>query len=98
MPKYRLTNEALSDLADIWNYTADESSEAQADSYYELIMAAFERIAEHPNWYGKKYDEIFKGLFGFKVRKHIIFYIIDSEGNILVVRILHERMDLKNHF
>lgn len=98
MPKYRLTNEAVSDLDGIWNYTADEWSENQADSYYEMIVDFFDRIAAHPKWYGKKYDEILNGLLGCKVRKHVIFYIIDSEGNVLIVRILHECMDLKNKF
>lgn len=98
MPKYRLTNEAVSDLAGIWNYTADEWSEAQADSYYEMLVNTCDRIAAHPTWYGKEYNEIFNGLLGCKARKHVIFYIIDSEGYVLVVRILHERMDLKNKF
>lgn len=98
MPKYRLTNEAASDLAGIWNYTADEWSEAQADSYYEMLVSTCDRIAAHPTWYRKKYNEIFNGLLGCKARKHVIFYIIDNEGDVLVVRILHKRMDLKNKF
>ena len=59
---------------------------------YEVFIAA------HPNWFGKKYDEIRKGLLGCKTRRHIIFYMIDPKGDIIVIRILHERMDLKNKF
>ena len=98
MPKYRLTNQAVTDLDRIWNYTADEWSESQADAYYDMLIDTCERITEHPSWFGKKYDEIRQGLLGCKARRHIIFYMVDSEGDIVVIRILHERMDLRNKF
>ena len=98
MAKYRLTNQAVADLGGIWNYTADEWSEYQADTYYEMLIDTCDKIAAHPNWFGKKYDEIRKGLLGCKTRRHIIFYMIDPKGDIIVIRILHERMDLKNKF
>lgn len=98
MHRYRLTNQAADDLANIWNYTADEWSESQADSYYEMLISTLDRIAAHPKWYGKNYDEIRKGLLGCKTRSHIIFYMLNTEGDIVVIRILHERMDLKNKF
>lgn len=34
MAKFYLTNLAVKDLADIWNYTFDNWSEQQADYYY----------------------------------------------------------------
>ena len=98
MPGYRLTNQAAADLAAIWNYTADEWSESQADAYYEMLIDTCDRIAAHPNWFGKNYDEIRKGLLGCKAQRHIIFYMVDSEAGVVVIRILHERMDLKNKF
>ena len=33
MAKYKLTNKAVEDLSDIWNYTFDHWSERQADFY-----------------------------------------------------------------
>ena len=98
MLRYRLTKQAVADLAGIWNYTADEWSEFQADAYYEMLIDTCDRIAAHPNWFSKKYDEIRKGLLGCKAQRHIIFYMMDSEAGIVVIRILHERMDLKNKF
>jgi plasmid stabilization system protein ParE len=38
------------------------------------------------------------GLHGVKVGRHIIFYMVESNQDILVVRILHEQMDLLNKF
>jgi len=38
MAEYRLTNQAVEDLNEIWNYTFDEWSEEQADKYYEMLI------------------------------------------------------------
>lgn len=38
MAKYELTNEAVEDLGKIWDYTFDNWSEKQADSYYEMLL------------------------------------------------------------
>ncbi len=40
MAKFKLTNNAVKDLSDIWNYTFDAWSESQADKYYKLILDA----------------------------------------------------------
>jgi len=94
MANYTLTQKAVDDLTEIWDYTFDEWSEEQADRYYKLLLLSCEEIAKK-NVIGKEYPEILKGLRGFKSNKHIIFYI-KLEENIEVIRILHESMDLKN--
>lgn len=38
MAKYKLTNKAVSDLADIWDYTIGTWSEYQAEKYYRQII------------------------------------------------------------
>ncbi len=86
---------AIEDLNDIWEYTFFEWSEKQADFYYSEIKKACADIAKKP-LVGKEYSAINKNLLGYKSGKHIIFYFINPEKNIEVVRILHERMDLKN--
>ena len=40
--------------------------------------------------------ELSKNLLGLKSEKHIIFYQQVSNDRIEIIRILHERMDLKN--
>jgi toxin ParE1/3/4 len=89
MVKVILRQEAIDDLTDIWNYTVQEWSENQADKYYKTIKSACNEI-------GKNYPEISVHLLGLKWGKHIIFYHQISEHEIEVIRILHERMDLKN--
>jgi toxin ParE1/3/4 len=94
MAEYLLTNKAVDDLADIWNYTFDEWSEQQADKYYEALISRCEDIARNPTL-GKNYDVITPRLYGLHANKHIIFYRRLSESQIEITRILHERMDLK---
>lgn len=95
MAKVILRQEAINDLTDTWDYTLHEWSENQADKYYQQIKFACKEIGENPK-IGKNYTEISKHLFGLKSGKHIIFYHLISEEEIEVIRILHERMDLKN--
>tara|TARA_R110002049_G_scaffold138450_7_gene298570 strand:+ start:754 stop:1053 length:300 start_codon:yes stop_codon:yes gene_type:complete len=83
------------DLNNIWNYTYENWSENQADKYYATIKFACKGIGENPE-IGKEYDGISRDLLGMKSGKHIIFYHLISENEIEVIRILHERMDLKN--
>ena len=95
MSDYRLTNEAVQDLSNIWLYTVDAWSEEQADKYYEMLLTTCSNIADNPN-VGKNYNKITKDLFGFPANRHIIFYRIISQSQIEITRILHEQMDLKN--
>jgi toxin ParE1/3/4 len=95
MAKVILRQKAIDDLNDIWDYTFDQWSEKQADKYYSSLKFACKEIGENPDL-GREYTEIKRNLLGFKSGKHIIFYHIISEEEIEVIRILHERVDLKN--
>ena len=90
-----MTNKAVSDLSSIWEYTYDIWSENQADKYHQLLVDGFEELAEAPDR-GKNFEDIEAGLKGFRVAKHIIFYLIEK-SRVVIVRILHEQMDLKQH-
>jgi toxin ParE1/3/4 len=95
MAKYILTNKAVEDLSTIWEYTYEVWSESQADKYYELVTSSFGEIVQNPKL-GKNYDEIDKAIFGLRVGQHIVFYHVAQSGDIEILRILHQRMDLKN--
>ncbi|WP_202702717.1 type II toxin-antitoxin system RelE/ParE family toxin [Flavobacterium sp. UGB4466] len=97
MAKYYLTNKAVEDLAEIWNYTFEEWSENKADTYYEQLLSSCQEVADDPGL-GRKYDMVTEKLLGFKTNRHILFYRIISDSEIEIVRILHERMDLKSKF
>ena len=95
MAKVILRQKAIDDLNNIWDYTFEKWSEKQADKYYATIKMTCNGIGESPN-IGKEYDGVSRNLLGLKSGKHIIFYQVISNERIEFVRILHERMDLKN--
>ena len=95
MVKISFRQKANEDLNNIWDYTYKNWSENQADKYYRILRFACQEIGVNPKL-GKVYNGISKNLFGYKSGKHIIFYCSISVNEIEVVRILHERMDLKN--
>ena len=95
MAKYNLTNKAVDDLTNIWDYTIDKWSENQADKYYFILLDNFDEIANNPDL-GKNYPGVNENLMGFKTGRHIIFYYKIDDDGIEILRILHEQMDLKN--
>ena len=95
MAKYKFTNKAVDDITRIWNYTFDNWSENQADTYYHMILQNCKEVANFPEL-GKKYSGVTENLLGFKAGRHIIFYRKMDETEVEITRILHEQMDLKN--
>ncbi len=92
MYKINFSQRAVEDLDNIWKYTAENWSVVQADNYYKIIISYCNTIAKDPFLFGKKYNDVKDGLLGRKVKRHIIFYQICNE-EVLIIRILHERMD-----
>lgn len=95
MVEFYLTNKAVEDLNEIWNYTYDQWSEKQADKYYQRLFDDIQTLTDNPNL-GKNYDGIANDLFGLRSQRHIIFFRRIQKNKIEITRILHERMDLKN--
>lgn len=96
MDKLILSQKAIDDLTDIWVYSSKVWSEAQADKYYGMIKQTCIELAI-TSLIGKRYDKIESDLLGYRAGKHIIFYQINTNESIEVIRILHERMDLKSN-
>lgn len=96
MAKFYLTNKAVEDLGEIWNYTVETWSENQAEIYYSLLIDSFQELANKPNQC-KSYAIVETNILGLKTGQHVIFYRVVTEKEIEVVRILHGMMDMKNH-
>lgn len=94
MAKVHFTKSAVDDLTEIWNYTADNWSENQADKYYELLIEACNELVAKPSL-GKSYVQINNIALGYRAGKHLIIFRILSENEIEIIRILHEMMDLR---
>jgi toxin ParE1/3/4 len=92
--KIIITEEALNDLEEIWFYTLQNWSLEQADRYHSLIFKEIEFLTTRPAS-GKSQDHLRTGYKSSKVNSHIIFYIF-NKTEIVIVRILHESMDIPN--
>ena len=90
------SQKALLDLKEIHQYTVQQWSTPQADTYYLGLTEGFQNLLNFPRL-GKKYDKLKTKPFGLKVSKHIVFYKIEKQ-NIYIIRVLHESMDLKTAF
>jgi len=95
MANYILTNKAVEDLSNIWNYSFEVWSESQADKYYYMLLDSCQELADE-KVFGKKYEDISDYILGFRVGQHIIFYRKLKGNKIEIARILHNRMDLRN--
>jgi|SRR5579864_8936692 toxin ParE1/3/4 len=82
---------ALVDLAEIWEYIADDSF-THADAFATLIDSKFRTLARRPNL-GRARPELSKDLRSFAVGRYVIFYLPLSNG-IEIVRVLHGARDV----
>jgi toxin ParE1/3/4 len=92
---YKISNQALIDLEQIWLYTFKNWSIEQADRYYNLLINEMEYVSQNQDS-GKSMNHIKNGYRASKVKSHLIFYKTSSESEIEIIRILHERMDIEN--
>lgn len=96
MARCFITKQAVDDLSSIWKYTFETWSEKQADTYYSELVNTVRRIASYPKNLDREYIEIHPGLYCRRCNKHIVFYRITETGDVEIVRILHDRMDIKS--
>lgn len=89
---YSISKAAETDLENIWLFSSEKWSLAQADRYLNLILDEIEHIASHPT-FGIDYNPIRKGYYASRVKSHFIFYRINQE-QVEIVRILHQKMDI----
>lgn len=93
MAEYKLTNNAVEDLSNIWDYTFKIWLENQADKYYEELISNCQEIAENQNL-GRSYEVISEQLLGMTANRHICYWSL-SKSYVEITRLLHERIDLK---
>jgi toxin ParE1/3/4 len=90
-----LSKKAVEDLSGIWDYTVHTWSETQADKYYYMLLGACQDLADGKAA-ARQYPELHTDIFGTRAAQHIIFFRRVAKDTIQVVRILHNRMDLRN--
>lgn len=95
MNRFRLTPAAQRDLSEIWDFTEDRWSAAQAESYLRDIQNAIERLAADPDR-GRPVDDIRQSYRRYGIGSQLVFYVQRGD-RIDVIRILHQRMDPGRH-
>jgi toxin ParE1/3/4 len=96
MRPYLLTATARKDMVDIGRFTAEKWGKRQRDKYLKQLDDAFKLVARGPD-VGRDADDIKPGHKKFSQGSHTIFYRAGTESRIVVVRILHNSMDVEQH-
>lgn len=90
-----LSPRAQSDLDDIWEHTIERWGVRQAEIYIRLVKTATDAVAADPK-VGRNCDDVRRGYRKYPVGSHVLFYRTTAAA-IVVVRILHRRMDVERH-
>ena len=93
MSDYLLSEAAAEDMRGIIRYTLREHGYKQALKYSSQIERCAERLAKSKQGY-KKLPDINPELRYTHCEHHYIFGLIRKNQKMLIVAILHERMDL----
>lgn len=96
MRPYLLTAAARKDVIDIGRFTAEKWGKRQRDKYLKQLDDAFQLLARQPD-IGRDADDIKPGHKKFSQGSHIIFYRAGTESRTVVIRILHNSMDVDQH-
>lgn len=91
-----LSPKARADLDGIWDYTAERWDADQADRYIRQLAKAFADIADG-SIPGRAANDIREGYFKLPVGSHVVFYRHAPAGDVVVIRVLHQRMDVARH-
>jgi toxin ParE1/3/4 len=93
-----LSNAALRDLDDIFEYLAEQFRDnARAREFVDAIVAQIEKIAGLPSIVGRPRDNLLPGLRSFPFRGYLIFMRYE-EDRLLIVNVLHSRRDTEAAF
>lgn len=92
MPSYRVSKKAQSDIRDIGLYTQQQWGKEQRRAYLSGMQTRFERLSENSLLAAER-TEFTPPVRIHPYEKHLIVYIVQG-GDILIVRVLHESMDI----
>ena len=91
-----LSAAAAKDIEAILDQSVAEFGLLRTEKYYESLKRCLELLSENPGM-GTTADNVRPGYRRFSHESHVVFYRL-FEGGILVVRVLHARMDVGRQF
>lgn len=92
-PRLELLPGAIADLDSIWDYTVERWGSHQAQTYLGALNARMRGLLGFPLM-GVAQDWLHPGLRRVGEGSYSIYYL-PTEDAVLVVRVLHERMDVR---
>lgn len=93
MTAWQLTTAAAADLDEILRFTLNEWGDTQARRYAADLKLAMQALADHPHRH-RTMPRLHADLRIARCRQHLIFALRQADGPMLILAILHERMDL----
>ena len=93
--RLQFTPAAIADLDGIFDYTLERWGRDQAERYLRDIQRVCEGLASG-DLPGRSADHVRKGYRKAASGAHMIYYRSEGE-TLIVVRILHQRMDIDRH-
>ncbi len=92
-----LSAAAEEDLAEIAAYTIETFGLNQARSYRVGLEECLTRIAAEPTLAGRSAEELAPALRFAAYGAHVLYFRLQEDGSVLIVRVLHERMLPSKH-
>src|SRR5882724_11664959 len=90
MAGLRLLRRARADVLDIGTFTADRWGDDQIEQYLIGLFAGFQTLVDQPEL-RRPFREL-PPYLRVHVGKHAIFYRVTTDGEVLIVRVLHAAM------
>lgn len=88
---YKLSEAAAGDIEEMLTRSMRDFGLARTETYFQSLTRCLELLEDNPEM-GSSVDEIRPGYRYFLHESHAIFYT-PREQDVLIVRILHKRMD-----
>ena len=92
MKKFELTQRALGDLRDIWEYMCEDSFDA-ADRVHEDLFRAFAQLVDTPGIGHRRPDLTTRDVLFWRVHSYLIVY--RDSNPLRIVRVVHGRRDVE---
>ena len=91
----RFTRTARAQLRSVGEYTEETWGKEQRDSDLGELCAGFADICKSPEK-GRTRDELHEGLRSRRLQNYVAYYFV-KKRQVVIVGILHERMDPSRH-
>lgn len=95
MARYHLSELALADLDQIWEFIAQDNP-AAARNIISRILDACDKLAEFPGM-GAACEELTVRMRSYPVKPYLIFYF-PRDGGVDVARVIHSARNLPSQF